>query len=452
MITLRDYQLDIAQRGCKTLTDYKILYLGMEVRCGKTLTALHAADLYCATSVLFLTKKKAIPSIQQDYLMLEPSYKFHCTNYEQAEKLNASDYDFIIVDEAQNMGTFPKPSARQKTIRKIVGTKPVILLSGTPSPESYSQLFHQLTVSQNSPWEPYYKDPRNGSLYAFYRFAKAGYVEITKKRIGNTQEIFDYSKADGDKMWKDIKHLFILFSQEQAGFKSTVEEIFVTLEMSEKCRRIYKALEKDRIYIEHTPQGNEIVAQAESGAELINKLSQLSSGTLIFDDEPKGRVIDHTKVLYVQREFANRKIAIFYKYKAELELLKTFFPDWTDDDKLFNSSTHLTYLGQVQSAREGVNLSTADALICITPDFSATSYFQFRARGQSKDRATPCPLYWIFSIGGIEQRVYNAVSNKKNYTFSYYQKEQRARKIHSESIQKTSTQARLEEGTQVRVA
>lgn len=422
MITLRPYQIDIAAKGLAILQSYGILYLGMEVRTGKSITALSIAAQYQATSVLFLTKKKAIASIEHDAMMLEPSYKFTCTNYEQAPKLNPSEYDFVIVDEAQNCGKYPSPAQRQKTIRKIVGSKPLILLSGTPSPESYSQLFHQLTLSHRSPWENYYHDKRQGSLYAFYRWARAGYVTITKKRIGNTQEIFDYSQADGDKIWKDIKHLFILFSQQQAGFNASVDEYFLTVEMSDTCRKVYREIEKERIYIYQREGHADAVAQAESGAELINKLAQIASGTLIYDDEPKGRIIDQSKALFISREFANRKIAVFYRFKAELELLKAFFPKWTDSPEVFNGADDYTFLGQIQSAREGVNLSSADALVAYNIDFSATSYFQMKARGQSKDRVTQCPIYWIFSQFGIEAKIYQAVSNKKNFTFSYYQR------------------------------
>jgi transketolase N-terminal domain/subunit len=53
-------------------------------------------------------------------------------------------------------------------------------------------------------------------------------------------------------------------------------------------------------------------------------------------------------------------------------------------------------------------------------DFSATSYFQGKARIQSKNRTKPARLYWIFSDGGIGPYVYSAVSKKKNFTQSYY--------------------------------
>ena len=61
---LRPYQKELSEKGCDVLTELGIVYFAMEVRTGKTLTALNTAELFGARRVLFLTKKKAIGSIQ----------------------------------------------------------------------------------------------------------------------------------------------------------------------------------------------------------------------------------------------------------------------------------------------------------------------------------------------------------------------------------------------------
>jgi len=65
---LRDYQKEIAEKGAKTLKKYNILYLSMEVRTGKTITALETCKNFGAKNILFVTKKKAIEGIKQDFL------------------------------------------------------------------------------------------------------------------------------------------------------------------------------------------------------------------------------------------------------------------------------------------------------------------------------------------------------------------------------------------------
>jgi superfamily II DNA or RNA helicase len=59
---LRQYQIDLSNKGCDILTKFGIVYFAMQVRTGKTLTALNTAELFGAKKVLFLTKKKAIGS------------------------------------------------------------------------------------------------------------------------------------------------------------------------------------------------------------------------------------------------------------------------------------------------------------------------------------------------------------------------------------------------------
>jgi hypothetical protein len=63
------------------------VYLSMEVRTGKTLTSLGIAERIGVENVLFITKKKAIPSINEDYRLLSPNFSIFATNYESLTRL-----------------------------------------------------------------------------------------------------------------------------------------------------------------------------------------------------------------------------------------------------------------------------------------------------------------------------------------------------------------------------
>ena len=82
----RDYQLDIIDRASEILTKSWFVYLAMEVRTGKTLTSLGIAEKLGANYVLFVTKKKAIKTIESDYKKLSPSFYMCVTNYESLHK------------------------------------------------------------------------------------------------------------------------------------------------------------------------------------------------------------------------------------------------------------------------------------------------------------------------------------------------------------------------------
>jgi len=153
-LKLRPHQIEKSKELLNVLNKYKIAYLAGEVRSGKTLTALNTAELYGAMSVLFITKKKAISSIESDYKNFGFSYQLLVINYESLHKLNFNP-DLIIYDESHSIGAFPKPSNRSKLCKKLFYKTPCILMSGTPAVESYSQLYHQFYVSMFSPFKDY---------------------------------------------------------------------------------------------------------------------------------------------------------------------------------------------------------------------------------------------------------------------------------------------------------
>lgn len=410
---LREYQIQISKEAVACLQAHGLVYLAMQVRTGKTLTSLATAGLYGAKKVLFLTKKKACDSIYSDFKQLQPSFDLYVTNYEQIRTIGTEYFDLIILDEAHSLGQFPKPAAKIGLLKKICSGKPVIYLSGTPTPESYSQLFHQFFVSSFSPFREYAN---------FYKWAK-DFVKVKVKYIYNRQ-INDYSNADKAAIDKCTQHLFISFSQDQAGFVQDVQEEVLVVKMQDITYAIADKLIRHRVVI---GKSGEIVADTE--VSLMNKLHQIYSGSAITTD---GTAIafDHTKAQYIAERFKGQKIAIFYKFKAELEMLRwAFKARITESPEIFNKNTDLVFVSQVQSGREGINLSTADALIMFNLDFSAVSYWQARARMQTKDRTKPCLLYWLFAEGGLEEKIYKAVSAKKDYTLNYFRQDYRIKNI-----------------------
>jgi len=409
---LRDYQIDIAERGLKILQEHKILYLALQVRVGKTVTALYTAMNYGARNVLFITKKKVIEDIEGQWKELAASYPVYndagwydlkVVNYESLHKLTFKP-DLIICDEGQVLGQFPTPAERTKLLKKIAHGLPIIYLSGTPSAESYSQLYHQLWISSFSPWNAY---------PTFYKWAKE-YVSVRKKYLYN-REINDYSDGNKVRIDQDTQHLFISFSQEDAGFTEYVDEEVINVKMSDKVYRIADKLIKHKIV-----EGQSGIILADTAVKLQQKLHQIYSGTVITEDNGP-IILDRTKAEVIQERFAGQRIAIFYKFIAEGDLLKSMF-HWTNNPMQFNQSKDLVFLSQIQSGREGINLHTADCLVMYNICFSSVSYWQSRARLQTKDRTKKAKVYWVFAEGGIEEKVYKVVQQKKDFTLSYFKR------------------------------
>jgi hypothetical protein len=401
-IELRTYQQEIAEKGVGVLKKHRFLYLAMEVRTGKTLTSLSIAEMVGAKSVLFLTKKKAIDSIKSDYDRLNASYKITIINYESVHHVD-DNFDLIICDEAHSLGAFAKPSGRAQDVKAIIkkNNPLVVLLSGTPTPESYSQMYHQVYGIPNNPFKEF---PN------FYRFCDK-YVKITEKRI-NGLIIRDYSNGS-EEIINAMKPYTINYSQKEAGFLVETTEHILEVEMKPMTYKMIEKLKRDLVI-----EGAVETILADTSVKLMSKVHQLCSGTIKFESG-NSMVIDTSKADFIKSHFDGKKIGIFYKFKEELEALKQVFgDDLTTELKEFESTDKNIAL-QIVSGREGISLKDAECLVYYNIDFSATSYWQSRDRMTTKDRLKN-NIYWIFSKGGIEYDIYKAVIKKKDYTVKHF--------------------------------
>jgi len=401
---LRDYQIRLAKEANDILKIKGVVYLCMEVRTGKTLTALQTAENFGAKNVLFLTKIKAFSSIQWDYDQMDFSFKLTIGNDESLHKIDGN-FDFVIHDEHHRFGAYPKPNITAKLFKEKYSHLPMVFLSGTPTPESHSQWYHQFWVSDNSPFKEY---PN------FYKWAN-DFVEVKQKHLGYAK-VNDYSDADIKHINRRIKYHVLTFTQAEAGFTSTVNEMVLEVEMLPITNKIIERLKRDLVV---TNQNNQLIL-ADTGIKLMQKVHQLSSGTCKFEDGTS-KVIDYSKAEFIKENFKNEKIAIFYKFKEEWNALKeTIGNKLTNDLEEFNSSDKWIAL-QIVTGREGISLKEAKYLVYYNIDFSAVSYWQSRDRLTTMNRKEN-EIFWIFSKGGIEQKIYQTVLGKKDYTLQIFKK------------------------------
>jgi hypothetical protein len=397
---LRDYQEKLSYKAIRILNDKKIVYLSMEVRTGKTLTALNTAQLYGAKNVLFLTKKRAIKSIEYDYTNVGFDFKLTVITNQSAHKY-IDTYDLIISDEHHRNGAFPKPNKMTKFIKENYSCLPMIFLSGTPHPESYSQIYHQFWCSSYNPFNE----------TNFYKWAKV-YVDVRDRRLGYAT-VKDYSRANYEDIKPIIEPYFVKYTQEAAGFTTDVKEHVLNVKMSDKVYMIADNLKRDKIV-----KGSKGLIIADTSIKEMQKLHQIYSGTVILEDG-KSIIIDTTKGEYIKERFNGKKIGIFYKFKAEYDVLKGVFGDaLTNDLDEFNTTDKNIAL-QIVSGSEGISLRNANFLVYYNIDFSSKNYWQSRDRMTTMDRKFN-DVYWIFTQGGLEDKIYKQVLKKKNYTTSVY--------------------------------
>lgn len=395
---LRKYQIEISDKAVTILHDLKIVYLIMEVRTGKTLTSLRTADLYGAKKVLFITKLKAISSIQKDYDALSPSFEIQIINKESLHKITDKDFDLLIVDENHAVSSsFPKTNNAAKQIKHRFGHLPHIYLSGTPAIESGSQWFHSFWISKNSPFRNY----KN-----FYAWAR-DYTTPAIKHFGSLK-VNDYSKSIDNKIMPIIEPYLVRFTQKEAGFSTDITEKVLHYQTPAKIKKIVDMLLKHLVV-----EGNSEVILADSAAKLMSKVHQAENGTIIFESG-NSIILDFGKAEFIRDYFNGKKMAIFYYFKKEWELLKQVFgDDITDDLDEFNATSKHIALQQI-SGSEGISLKAADVLVYFNVGYSGRQYVQGRDRLSTIDRERN-NVYFVFDRNGINSRIYKAIKNKKKY-------------------------------------
>ena len=403
----RDYQIRIINTATGVLQAHRFVYLSMEVRTGKTLTALGVAEKLGIQNLLFVTKKKAISSIEADNKKLMPSYQITVINYESLHKVEGV-FDFVVLDEAHTLGAYPKPSKRTKLVKQIILRQNpfVVLMSGTPTPESFSQIYHQVYACAKNPFSQY---------KTFYKFAKE-YVNVTQQMFHSMpSNNYDDGKPE---ILDRMKPYMISYTQKEAGFKSKIQEHVLKVQMSELTYRFVKEMREHGVI--EGKKTKEVIL-GDTGVKKMSKIHQLFSGTVKLENG-KRMVTDLSKAKFIRTQFKNQKIGIFYKFKAEYEALKQVYGDaLTDDLEEFDTTTKSIAL-QIVSGREGISLKKADCLVYYNIDFSALSYWQSRDRMTTKD-STASDVYWIFAEKGIETKIYKTVTKKKDYTLKHFEKD-----------------------------
>lgn len=406
--TLRDYQKDISQKGIEILRKYGLVYYSMEVRTGKTATALETACLYGAKTVLFLTKKRAITSIENDYKDFGYEDKFNLlVANDESLHLITSIPDLVIHDEHHRFGAFPKPNKTAKLFKEKFGKLPMIFLSGTPHPESYSQIFHQFWVKFGF-WK------RHINFYKWFN----EFGIANKKHLGYAI-VNDYTKLNDSGMeaikWMQRK-LFVTYTQIESGFTTSVNKKLLYCDMNSETHFMCKKLCKELFM---TIEGKEVIA--DTAVKLQSKIHQLSSGSIIADDKDVV-ITDLSKVEFIHNHFKGKKMAIFYFFKAEYDMLKLIFQgSLTDNLEEFNTTDKHIALQQISGA-EGISLAKADVLIFYNFGFSNVKFIQAIDRLTTMERKEN-DVYFIFGKGGIEEKIYNRLELKKDYITSAFKKD-----------------------------
>ncbi|MEO0132875.1 MAG: DEAD/DEAH box helicase family protein [candidate division WOR-3 bacterium] len=365
------------------------------MRTGKTLTSLVLAKEMGCGKILFVTRKKAIDSIISDVVKVG-NLDVEVVNYESLHKVSNNSFDAVILDEAHCLGGYPKPAQRVNSLKKKMAAimpKYVIYLSGTPFPESYSQIYHQLFILPFT--HPF------SSYNNFYHWARH-FVDVREKRLPHGI-IKDYSMAKRDKIKEIISPYFVSLSQSDAwNYDVKFEVNYLRVFMSRDIHAMLAELARDKII-------RSLEYVANTAAKEFTAYHQLASGTL--KNDGKSIILDTSKCEMV-RKIVNLhgKVVVFYKYIAEGEALRKYF--------LLNNDVVLL---QLQAGSEGHAVPDANAIVFYNVDFSNRTHLQARQRITYKGRRTVF-IYYLLSDIGFEENVLKVLTRKEKYNIRDFYK------------------------------
>lgn len=408
-------QLELSTQGLKVLKEYGLVYLAMEERTGKTLTAIIIAEETTACRVLILTKPKALKGWEDmlnGYIHLS---SYTVTTYGKSKNLKEGSFDLIILDEPHAyVSAYPKTSKTWKAVKLLIGDAPCIYCSATPYAQGIQLLFNQLKLCYFSPWDKY-KD-----FYQWYKkFAKKDKAgKFIMNYIGNDTKVIDYTSIKHDTALEEVKHLFITKTRKELGFKHEPEDVLHYIELNDSTKDIYNTIMKDKVLgFTHASTGKDYVLVCDSGMKLRSSLHMLEGGVLKVDknkdqDESYLVIGNREKVNYILDQWGDTNdVVIMYNYKGE-------------KDKLDNIFKHSQVL-QASSYAEGVDLSMYKHLIIYSQDFSTAKHTQRRARQANKTREEPIKVHFLLVKRAVSAQVYNTVSkNKRNFVDSVFEREE----------------------------
>lgn len=273
-------------------------------------------------------------------------------------------------------------------------------LTGTPSPNSYLDLFAQIRLLDGG--------ERLGQFYGKYQ---AAYFE--SDYMG-----FKYTIRPGAKEKIDAKiaDLALVMLSEDYLDVPTCTTTDIDVALPESAKKAYKTMEKELLL---QLEKSEVVAL--NSATLTGKLLQIVGGA-VYDEHKNVEVIHDAKIkalLALRKKHGKEPMLVLTAFKHEMDRVlaavpgsvkfhEKLIPDW-------QAGKIKTFVCQPQSMSHGIDgLQFHNIAVWFTLTWSNETYIQTNARlvrtGQTKETT----IYRLICSGTIDDAVVEALRNKGN--------------------------------------
>jgi SNF2 family DNA or RNA helicase len=309
-------------------------------------------------------------------------------------------FDAVIVDESSS---FKSNSAqRWKALKKILpSTEYMVLLTGTPSPNSLLDLWPQMYLVDFG--------ERLGRTMTGYkqRFFEQDYM-------GYRWTIKEGAAEQIHKLVADV-----CLSMSAEDYLELPERIVLTefVDLPPAVQASYSDFESQLLAT--LPSGDEI--EAINAAVLANKLLQWCNGATYTDANGTWAQIHDAKLdaLADIVEANDEPMLVAYNYKSDLARLQKRFPQavhLSRDQQViddWNNGKIPMLLAHPASAGHGLNLQEGGALcVWFGLNWSLELYQQFNARLHRQGQTKPVRIVHIVARNCIDERVLQVLSSK----------------------------------------
>ena len=426
---LHDYQ----NRSVQFIKDKERCALFLDMGLGKTTSTLTAAsdliDEFAVSKVLVIGPLRVANSVwkqeSEKWSHLKHLKVSVCTGSEKARRaalhreadvyvINRENivwlvdlygkkwpFDMVVVDESSSL---KNPSTKRfKALKKILPyTNHMVLLTGTPSPNSLMDLWSQMYLVDFG--------ERLGRTVTGYRqrFFEQDFMGYNwKLRSGSD-----------DKIHALLADRVISMSAEDYLDMPDRIDIEALVSLPPKALAQYRQLEKT--LLAELDTGEEI--EAVSAAALANKMLQLSNGAAYYDEHKNWAEVHSAKIDALDEiveDNPKENILVAYNYKFDLERLQKKFPNAVVLDKEqstidgWNRGEIPMLLAHPASAGHGLNLQSGGSMIVwFGLNWSLELYQQFNGRLHRQGQTKPVRIVHIIAEDTIDQRVLSVLSDK----------------------------------------
>ena len=310
------------------------------------------------------------------------------------------NWDMCIIDESTS---FKNPSSKRfKDLKKLSGRfSSVLLLSGTPSPNGFMDLWSQIFLLDEG--------KRLGKNITSFRNRFFNQYKIHEYRIKNHA---------ADKINNLISDVCITMTAED--YLQLPERIDITryVELSTVLNKQYKNFENKFIL---AIQDKEDPIMALHAGVLANKLLQFCNGA-IYDEKQNIHELHDEKISCLKdivQDNPTENILVAYSFKSDLSRLVEAFPDAVKisssgkEVEQWNKGKIKMLLAHPASAGHGLNLQHGgNIVVWFGLNWSLELYQQFNARLHRQGQKNCVRIIHIVAKGKLDDRVMKAINTK----------------------------------------